>query len=369
MKESLGQAGQRVMVGFEGHVASAEVRALIREYGVAHVILFARNVDAPVQVAELVRELQEIARDAGHDLPLMVAVDQEGGRVARLRAPWTLWPSMRALGRLASEDHARRVGAALAAELRPCGIGWDMAPVVDVDTNPKNPVIGDRSLGSDPELVGRLGAALIEGLQSGGLAACAKHFPGHGDTDLDSHFELPVLTHPLPRLQEVELPPFRRAVEAGVAAVMTAHVLLPELDEGLPATLSPRILKTLLREQMNYDGVVVTDDFEMKALAKRWPTGEGAVLAAEAGCDLVAVCKSPDAQVAAIEALVHARESEVISAKDMDLSVLRLRRLKERFLLPYAPPDPRQATAAAGGLERVALAEEIAQRSGLSATV
>jgi beta-N-acetylhexosaminidase len=368
MKESLRQAGQRVMVGFEGHIASAEVRALIRDYGVTHVILFARNVDAPAQVAELVRELQEIARDAGHDLPLMVAVDQEGGRVARLRAPWTLWPSLRALGRLASEEHARRVGAALAAELRPCGIGWDMAPVVDVDTNPKNPVIGDRSFGPDPELVGRLGAAMIEGLQAGGMAACAKHFPGHGDTDLDSHLELPVLTHPLPRLQEVELPPFQRAVQAGVAAVMTAHVLLPELDETLPATLSPRILAPLLREQMKYDGVVVTDDFEMKALATNWPTGEAAVLAAQAGCDLLAVCKSPDAQVAAIESLVHAHESDVISGKAMDLSVLRLRRLKGRFLLPYADPDPKQAVAAAGGLERLALAEEIAQRSGLSAT-
>jgi beta-N-acetylhexosaminidase len=275
---------------------------------------------------------------------------------------------LRALGRLDSEDHARRMGAALAAELRPCGIGWDMAPVVDVDTNPANPVIGDRSFGADPERVGRLGAAMIHGLQEGGLAACAKHFPGHGDTDLDSHLELPLISHSLGRLREVELPPFRKAIEAGVAAVMTAHVLLPELDEKRPATLSPRILQTLLREDLSYDGVVVSDDFEMKALAQGWPTGEAAVLAAQAGCDLLSVCKSHDAQVAAIEALVRAREGDEIAARAMDASVLRLRRLKERFLLPYAPPDPKQAEAAAGGLERAALAEEIAARSGLPAT-
>ncbi|HEY5907197.1 MAG TPA: glycoside hydrolase family 3 N-terminal domain-containing protein, partial [Vicinamibacteria bacterium] len=157
MRESLRQAGQRVMAGFEGHEASAEIKALIRGYGVTHVVLFARNVASPEQLAELVRELQSLAREAGHDLPLMVAVDQEGGRVARLREPWTVWPPLRAVGRLGSVEHARRMGEALAAELKACGIGWDFAPVVDVDTNPKNPVIGDRSFGSDPGLVGRLG--------------------------------------------------------------------------------------------------------------------------------------------------------------------------------------------------------------------
>jgi beta-N-acetylhexosaminidase len=364
MKESLRQASQRIMVGFEGFAPSADARALIKHYGVGQIILFARNVDSPEQVAELVRELQAIARDAGHDLPLMVAVDQEGGRVARLRTPWTAWPSLRALGRLDSEEHARRMGSALAAELRPCGLLWDLAPVVDVDTNPKNPVIGDRSFGADPERVGRLGAALIEGLQGGGVAACAKHFPGHGDTDLDSHLELPIVTHPLSRLDEVELPPFRRAIEAGVVSIMSAHVLVPELDETRPATLSPGVLQTLLREKLKYDGVVVTDDMDMKAVARGWRPGEAAVLAAQAGCDLLSFCKSPDAQVEAVEALVRARESDTISARAMDASVLRLRRPKERFLLPYRDPDPKEARRAAGAGEWVALAEEIGSRSG-----
>ena len=366
MKESLRRAGQRVMVGFEGMAPSVEVRTLIKQYAVSHVILFARNVDSPEQVAELVRELQGIARDAGQDLPLLIGVDQEGGRVARLRAPWTVWPSLRALGRLASESHAERMGRGLADELVPCGIRWDFAPVVDVDTNPKNPVIGDRSFGDHPELVGRLGAAMIRGLQEGGLAACAKHFPGHGDTDLDSHHDLPVVTHSPSRLHDVELRPFRAAVEAGVVSVMTAHVLVPELDETLPATLSPRIVGPLLREGMKYDGVVVTDDMEMKAVAKGWGAGESAVLAARAGCDLIAFCRTPAMQVEAVEALVRAQESDRIASKAMDDSVARLRRLKERFALPYQDPDPRQARLAAGASERVRLAEEIAERSGLS---
>jgi len=355
------------MVGFEGMAPSADVRALIKQYGVGHVILFARNVEGPEQLADLVRELQEMARDAGQELPLMIAVDQEGGRVARLREPWTIWPSLRAVGRLASDRYAERMGRALADELAPCGIHWDFAPVVDVDTNPKNPVIGDRSFGDDPGLVGRLGAAMIRGLQEGGVAACAKHFPGHGDTDVDSHFELPVVTHPPSRLEDVELRPFRAAIEAGVASVMTAHVLVPELDETLPATLSPRIIDILLRGQMKYDGVVVSDDLEMKAVAKGWAAQEAAVLGAQAGCDLLPVCRDPGAQVAAVEALVRARESDLISLKAMDTAVARLRRLKERFLLPYRDPDPRQARLAAGVSERVTLAEEIAERGGLPA--
>jgi beta-N-acetylhexosaminidase len=375
VREAVRRAGQRMMVGFEGHAPSADVRALIRDYGVGHVILFARNVAEPGQVAELVRELQGLARDAGHERPLFVAVDQEGGRVARLKAPWTVWPPMRALGRLASEDHARRLGVALARELRACGILWDLAPVVDVDTNPKNPVIGDRAFADDPDLVGRLGAALVRGLQENGVAACAKHFPGHGDTDLDSHLELPVVAHGRSRLEDVELRPFRAAAAAGVASVMTAHVLYPELDEHRPATLSPPVL-ALLRDGMAYPGVIVSDDLEMKAVARSWPPGEAAVLAAEAGCDLIVVSRTPDAQVEAVEALVRLTEAapslaEQLARGDRGNSAggaaERIRRLKDRFLLPFVEPDPKAARQAAGAGEQRALAEEIAERSGIPA--
>jgi beta-N-acetylhexosaminidase len=313
-------------------------------------------------VAELIRELQSLARGAGHELPLLVAVDQEGGRVARLRAPWTVWPPLRAVGRTGSEDVARRLGEALAAELAACGLRLDFAPVMDVDTNPQNPVIGDRSLGDDPDLVGRLGAALIRGLQAGGVAACAKHFPGHGDTEVDSHLDLPAVDHARPRLEEVELLPFRKGIEAGVATIMTAHVLVRELDDQLPATLSPRVLTALLRKEMHYDGVVVGDDLEMKAVAERWPPAASAVLAAKAGCDILPVCKGPDAQVEALEAVIRALEAEEISWSEMDDASDRIRRLKERFLLPHRDPDPKEALRAAGAHR--ALAREIEERGG-----
>jgi beta-N-acetylhexosaminidase len=355
------------MVGFDGHEASLEVKRMIRDFGAGSVILFARNVDRPEQVAELVRELQALARDAGHELPLLIAIDQEGGRVARLKEPWTLWPPLRALGQLDSADHALRMGAALAAELKACGVSCDFAPVVDVDTNPKNPVIGDRSFGDDPERVGRLGAAMIRGLQDAGVVACAKHFPGHGDTDVDSHLDLPTVDHPLSRLRDVELRPFQSAIEAGVATIMTAHVLVRELDDALPATLSPRVIDALLRREMKYEGVIVSDDLEMKAVAKHWGPAEAAVLAAEAGCDVLPACVTAEAQVLAAEGLVRALEAERIGFDAMDDACARVKRLKERFLLPYKDPDPRQARLAAGAGERWALSREIADRAGMRA--
>jgi beta-N-acetylhexosaminidase len=367
VRDSLRRIGQRFMVGFDGHTASADVKHLIRDLGVGHVILFARNVAEPEQVAELVRELQSVARDARHDLPLLVAVDQEGGRVARLREPWTLWPPQRAIGRAGSEELARRMGEALAFELSACGIRCDFAPVVDVDSNPKNPIIGDRSFGEDPDLVGRLGAALIRGLQDGGVAACAKHFPGHGDTDVDSHLALPVVEHSRSRLEDVELRPFRMAIEAGVATIMTAHVVVRELDPDVPATLSPHVIDALLRRQMGYDGVIVSDDLEMKAVAAHWTPADAAVRAMQAGCDILPVCAKPDAQVEAIEGVVRAVEAETIRWTDLDDADRRVRDLKRRFLVPYRDPDPREARRAAGGEERLLLAREIGSGGGFTA--
>jgi beta-N-acetylhexosaminidase len=364
LREAVRKVGQRFMAGFHGHTASPEARMLIRDFGVGHVVLFARNVDAPEQVADLVRELQSIARDAGHTVPLLVAVDQEGGRVARMREPWTLWPAQRLVGRAGSEDLARRRGAALAAELAACGIRLDFAPVVDLDTNPRSPVIGDRSFGDDPDAVGRLGAALVKGLQENGVAACAKHFLGQGDTDLDPHLDLPRVHHERARLEARELRPFQAAVAAGVAGVMTAHVVLTDLDEDLPATLSPRVVPDLLRGRLGFEGVVFSDDMEMHAIAKRWKPGESAVLAALAGCDVVEYCADHEEQVAALEGLIRAVESERIAWTDLDAACERVRRLKQRYLLPHRDPDPRLARQAAGAGEHQAVAREIALRAG-----
>jgi len=364
MRESVRRVGQRFMIGFDGLEASPDVKSLIREFGVGHVILFARNVANPEQVAGLNRELQETARDAGHDTPLLIAVDQEGGRVARMGPPWTVWPPLRALGRTGSEDLARRMGAALAAECASAGIKCDFAPIVDVDTNPQNPIIGNRSFGDDPDLVGKLGVAMIEGLQGGGVVACAKHFPGHGDTDLDSHLALPTVEQSRSRLDDVEIRPFKRAIAARVATIMMAHVLYPELDPEYPASISRPIVDGILRRELKYDGVVFTDDLEMKAVADRWTPDTSAVLALQAGCDIVPVCNTHDAQVTAMEGAVRAAEAGDVPFKAMDDSLRRIRSLKERYLLPYRDPDPREARRRAGSPEFLALAQEIAERGG-----
>src|SRR5438874_2969329 len=257
------QIGQLLLAGFNGHQIPPELRSLAKEFGLGGVILFARNVAEPEQVAELSFDASRLVPD----LPVWVSVDQEGGRVARLKKPFTEWPPMATLGRSGDVGLAIRFAAALAAELKAVGITLDYAPVLDVHTNASNPVIGDRALAEKAQDVARLGAAIVSTLQAEGIAACGKHFPGHGDTATDSHHELPLVEHPPERLREVEFLPFKAAIEARVATIMTAHVLVPSLDEARPATLSKRIVTGLLREELRYDGVIVSDDLEMKALA------------------------------------------------------------------------------------------------------
>lgn len=313
--------GQLLFVGFQGARVPDELAALVAAGRVGGVVLFARNVEGPEQVRELVRELHAAAPD---EAPLLVAVDQEGGRVQRFRAPWTVWPPMRAVGEHGDPDATRALGAALGRELQELGIGLDFAPVMDVATEPRNPVIGDRSFGSTPESVARHGCAFLSGLQAEGVAACAKHFPGHGDTTRDSHHELPVLPHDLARLRRVELPPFREAVAAGVASVMTAHVLLPALDAERPATLSPRVLQ-ILREEIGYDGVVFSDDLEMRAVADAYPIAERVRRALAAGVDALLVCSEHETWLEAVEVI------ESLPAATLDAPLRRVATLKERF--------------------------------------
>lgn len=328
--------GQLLIGSFPSTTIPAELRSLAREFGLGGVILFARNIEEPGQVAELARDLQSL----GGELPLWVSVDQEGGRVARLRAPFTKWPPMATLGRSGDERLASRFAAALAAELSAVGITLDYAPVLDIHTNAKNPVIGDRALAEDAETVGRLGAAIVRGLQDNGIAACGKHFPGHGDTSADSHFELPVVEHPPDRIRRVEFVPFREAIRSNVAFIMTAHVLVPSLDEQKPATLSRTIVHGLLRDELGYEGVILSDDLEMRALAATYTVPEAAVEAIAAGCDGVLVCRHVvqdrahdiDAQVQALEALIHAVEDERIPYGRIEDALARQRRAKERFL-------------------------------------
>ena len=355
------QIGQLLIAGFDGHQIPTELRALVRDFGLGGVILFARNVAEPDQVAELAFEASRLVPD----LPLWVSVDQEGGRVARLKAPFTEWPPMATLGRSGDVALAERFARALAAELKAVGITLDYAPVLDVHTNPKNPVIGDRALAGRAGDVARLGAAIVRALQDEGIAACGKHFPGHGDTSSDSHDELPLVDHPPERLREVEFVPFRAAIEAGVATIMTAHVLVPSLDEKRPATLSKRVVTDILRRELRYDGIILSDDLEMKAIANEHTVPDAAVMAVEAGCDGMLICSGNHAvQAAALEALVHAVEADRLRTTSIDDALRRHQRAKERFLASSVGARPltgRALRAALGRDEHRAIADAMAQ--------
>ncbi len=339
-------------VGFHGGTPSLEVLDLIRR-GVHGVVLFSRNVQDAEQVAALSGDLK---RAAGQRR-LLVSIDQEGGRVARLRPDhgFTALPPMRALGQLGDAELARQVGALLGSELRAVGIDQDYAPCVDVDTNPLNPVIGDRSLGRDPAQVGWLGAALAQGLQASGVAACAKHFPGHGDTSQDSHTDLPRLPHSLERLRQVELRPFQALARAGVAAVMTAHVVFEALDAERPATLSPPVLR-LLRDELGFEGCCISDDLEMKAVTEHFPLEEVAPGCVLAGVDALLVCHTPAVQHRAIDLVRQAVEDGRIPRERLAEARARVKRL-----LAWAgpPPDPSRLQAALRTTEHLALAARV----------
>ncbi len=354
--------GQLALAGFAGHSIPTELRMLAREFDLGGVIFFARNVDSPDQVAELSREAQSL----GNGIPLWVSVDQEGGRVARLKAPFTVWPPMLTLGRSGDEQLAARFARALATELKAVGISLDFTPVLDIHTNPKNPVIGDRALAERAEDVARLGRAIIETLQAEGIAACGKHFPGHGDTSTDSHHELPLVEHSPDRLNAVELVPFRAAIEAGVAAIMTAHLLVPALDDERPATLSPAIADKLLKKDLGFGGLVVTDDLEMKAISGRYGLPEATIGAIAAGCDAVLMCgTSQEPQLAALESVIYAVEKGDLPLVRVEDAMARHRRVKERFLSPATsrsrPLEGRALRAVLGQDEHQAVAAEMAR--------
>src|SRR5580692_6249452 len=299
--------GQIMIGGFYGTELPASYASALRAGERGGAVLFKRNLtDDLADVAELNRAL----RDASGELPPLLAVDQEGGRVARLGSPVLALPPMRALGRTVNVDLLRRAGRALGSQLAVLGFTMNFAPVLDVNTRADNPIIGDRAFGSDPRVVMRCGVAFMRGLQDGGVLACGKHFPGHGDTTADSHLELPVVLHGRTRLEQVELPPFRAAAGAGIAALMTAHVVYESLDRGVPATMSRAVCASLLRAEIGFEGALVSDDLEMKAVSLQYPIEEAAIEAVWAGCDALLVCSDEALQGRAHEALVKKAEKE-----------------------------------------------------------
>ena len=325
------KVGQLIVVGFEGTRIDAEIESNIKQRFIGGVTLFARNIESPRQVAKLTANLQKLTQETECRIPLFIATDQEGGWVARLKTGATVLPGNMALGATRSAELAEQAGRVTAIELAAVGINLNFAPVMDVNNNPLNPVIDRRSFGGCPDLVSRLGRAYINGLQRNGVLATAKHFPGHGDTTVDSHADLPMVGHGMERIHAIELKPFRAAIEADVAAIMTAHILYSALDANRPATLSRPILTNLLREDLGFDGLIITDDMEMKAIDDRYQTGEAAVMAVEAGADIVLTLWTYDNQAKVFNALVSAVKNGRISEDRIDQSVQRILRYKKAF--------------------------------------
>ena len=352
------RAGQLVMAGFQGTTVPADFASLVRRDGLSGIILFSRNLHNPTQIRRLTAELQALSDDT---LPLLIATDQEGGIVARLTGiAGTPFPGNMALGASRSAELTRAAALATGHELLALGINFNLAPVLDVNNNPQNPVIGVRSYGEDPHLVAELGAAAIRGYQDAGVLACGKHFPGHGDTAVDSHLALPTVPHGADRLDAVELVPFRAAVAAGADAIMTAHVVFPayEPDPGRPATLSQSVLTGLLREGLGFDGLIITDCMEMKAIANGFGTVAAAVEAIKAGADLVLVSHTPDVQAAAVSALRRAIAAGEIPAARVEQALARVQQARQRVAQVTQPPLDVLASP-----EHLALAARIAREA------
>ncbi len=333
--------GQLLTIGFQGTAVDPDLRDLVEYIRPGGFIYFKRNVGAPEEIRAMSDALQAMQTE----WPAFLGVDQEGGIVARLRAPFTEFPGNRALyeawKREGSASSITAQAEVFARELRQVGLNWDFAPVLDVDSNPNNPVIGQRAFSTDPDEVGRTGIAFARALEAGGVLSCGKHVPGHGNTSLDSHLDLPVEETPLEVLRKREFLPFRAYGDAGLAALMTAHVVFKAIDPARPATLSERVLQQVVRRELGFEGLLVTDDMEMKAIDDRYGIEQSVIEAVVAGCDVILICHSADKQRRAWEALVEEDRKSNVVRERIDQALGRIRQVKKRLT---APPtfDPSQ---------------------------
>lgn len=298
--------GQLMLIGVSGHSLTVEEKKFIVDNNISGVILFARNVADPKQIRDLCAEIQALRFQMPDKAPLIIGIDMEGGRVHRLKPPFTIWPPVGQLGKIDNPSVTFHFANKMGIELKSVGINLDFAPCVDIFNNPQNTVIGDRSVGSDPELVAKHGSALVRGYIKSEMISCAKHFPGHGHTPVDSHEDLPVEDFDMKRLDDIELIPFKRAFKARVDMVMTAHMLFPKIDSQWPVTLSEIFLKKIVREHCRYKGIIITDDLDMKAMAKHYDKEMIPVRALQAGADMLLYCNEPDSPPRALDGLIGA---------------------------------------------------------------
>lgn len=324
--------GELFITGVKGYQLSEETKKFLKESNIGGTIFFAHNYESPAQIAKLSNQIQECRKD----LPLWVSVDQEGGRVQRFKKGFSIIPNAKAIGATGSPKLAFEIAELMGRELKAVGVNLDFAPIADIATNPTNPVIGDRSFGEDEETVSKMSSAFVRGLLVSGVQPCMKHFPGHGDTSTDSHFALPRVDTTKESLLEREVVPFMKGFKAKCSLVMTAHIIVSELDPTVPATLSPIVLQDFLRGQLKYKKVIVSDDMEMQAITDHFGAEDAPRMAITAGCDLL-IYRTESAARVAYQALTRAIEDETLSSQRVIEAAERCRALKREVLLPYLP--------------------------------
>lgn len=323
--------GQMLIVGVEAYNFNDNTKSLVQKYKVGGIIALGENVKNTKQLLNLLNSIRK--ENQKNNIPLFMSIDEEGGRISRVPKEFKKLPTNKAIGQINDNDFSYKIGRILADEIRAFGFNMDFAPVLDVNSNPKNPVIGDRSFSSDADTVSNLGVQTMKGIRSRSVIPVVKHFPGHGDTSVDSHLGLPSVNNDLKRLKDVELIPFVEAIKNNVEAVMIAHILLPKIDKENPSSMSKTIITDILRTDLNYDGVVITDDMTMGAIMKNYDIGEAAVKSVNAGTDIVLVCHGFDKEVEVINALKDAVSKGDIQEKRIDESVYRILKLKKKYNL------------------------------------
>lgn len=360
------ELGQLLVCGFDGLEPTEGILDLIKNQGLGSVILFSRNIDTPDQVRKMTSKLQQAAKEAGHTRPLLIAADQENGVVRRLGSAGTYLPGNMALGAIGSADDAHQVAVATSKELLALGINWNLAPSLDVNNNALNPVIGVRSYGEDPELVGRLGAAQVQGYQASKVATSVKHFPGHGDTATDSHLGVPVIDKSLEELEKIELLPFRRVIaSSNPASVMVAHMSLPQIikkvdhKHQLVASISREVPYDLLRKRIGYEGVIVTDCLEMDAVKDTYGTPEGAVLALKGGNDMAMISHTLDFQRRAFDLVHNAYNSGELDTEEIKASLARVAALKDQYASWEAAFPTEEGLKVVGAPDHLGLRDEL----------
>lgn len=330
--------GQHMLIGVSGLTLTDSEKRFIVDNNISGIVLFARNLSTPEQIRDLCAEIQSLRHKMASKAPLFIGIDMEGGRVHRLKPPFTQWPPLKLVGDLDAPTVAFHFAHRMGLEMMAVGINLDFAPCVDVFTNPLNTVIGDRAVSTDPHQVEKMASALVRGYIKSGILSCAKHFPGHGHTVIDSHEELPVEEADLKRLHEVELVPFKKALRSRVDMVMTGHILFKSVDKDWPVTLSEFFLKKILRDDLKYKGLVITDDLDMKAMAKHYDKGFIPVRSLQAGADLLLYCNEPESPPVAIETIMSAVAQGQHSKAELEYTLKRILDVKKIKMLN---PDPK----------------------------